>query len=102
VPARLDVAQCILMSTPVETAARGRALLQEAVLTKLAEQPMTNAELAKALDLPSDHEGRHKNWLTWMILGDLLRAKKISKTRIAVKGKKRRTEFALVKQASAQ
>jgi hypothetical protein len=90
------------VGTPVEMAASGRALLQEAVLAKLAEQPMTNAELAKALNLPSAHEGRHKNWLTWMILGDLLRDGKVSKTRIAVKGEKRRTEFALVKQASAQ
>lgn len=76
------------MSTPVELAAHGRTLLQEAILAKLAEQPMTNAELAKALDLTSDHEGNDKDYLTWMILGDLLRAGKVSKNKTAGLGSK--------------
>lgn len=81
------------MSNATDLAARGRALLQDAVLAKLAEGPMTNAELARALNLNSSHEGNDKDYLTWMILGDLLRAGKIVKRKVAVEGARERTEF---------
>jgi len=83
------------MNNPSELAARGRSLLQEAILGELSKGPASNAELAKALDLQSDHQGNDKNYLTWMVLGDLLRMGKVVKRRVSTEGSRVRTEFAL-------
>jgi hypothetical protein len=82
------------MDNSVHLAAQGRALLQEAVLIALSEGALSNAEIAQKLELCSDHEGSDKNYLTWMVLGDLLRLNKVGKRRTIVEGTHRkRTEF---------
>ena len=59
----------------VRKAAEGRELIEQAILEALegAKSGYYNSELARLLDLESDYEGRHNNYLTYSILGGLLK-----------------------------
>ena len=59
----------------VETAAEGLRLLEEAVLDELGGHPngLGNSELARVLKIESEHQGRHDNYLTYSVLGGLLK-----------------------------
>jgi hypothetical protein len=52
----------------------GRDLIKDAVVQLLVErkEPMTNAEIVKALGIPSDFEGENSSYLSWSILGLLV------------------------------
>jgi hypothetical protein len=53
----------------------GFALIKEAVLDHLKahKEGLRNADLARHLGLESDHEGQQKEYLTYSVLGLLLR-----------------------------
>ena len=56
-----------------EKAQKGLALVEKAVLDFIAQNPngVSNAEIATALSLESDISGKHRNYLSWSILGNL-------------------------------
>lgn len=58
----------------------GLALVQQAIPDLLAEHPkgLRNSQVAEALDLRSDIHGRQKDYLTYSVLGGLLRLKKVT------------------------
>ena len=64
---------------PQEKAQAGLELLKEAVCDYLAEHPdgRANADIARALELESDFEGRQKNYLSWSVLGLLVNEDKV-------------------------
>jgi hypothetical protein len=68
-------------STSVEKASRGLVLLREAILELLHAYPegLRNTDIAKKLALESDHEGKQRDYLTYSILGLLLRDRKVEK-----------------------
>ena len=72
-----------IQSTSIEKASRGLALLREAILELLHAHPegLRNTDIAKALDLESDHQGKQRDYLTYSILGLLLRDRKVQKLR---------------------
>jgi hypothetical protein len=58
----------------------GLKMLKEAVLEWLDTYPMSrNSDIAKGLDLCTSHEGASTNYLTYSILGELMKESKISK-----------------------
>ena len=59
----------------VRKAAEGRKLIEQAIVEALSgtETGYYNSELARLLDLESDYEGRHDNYLTYSVLGGLLK-----------------------------
>lgn len=58
----------------LEKAAEGLRLLEEAIVEELRSHPqgLYNSELARALKLESEHQGRHDNYLTYSVLGGLM------------------------------
>ncbi len=60
----------------------GLELIKEAILSELKAHPhgMTHAEIVHKLELESDYEGKNQNYLSWSILGILLREVKIKYT----------------------
>ena len=64
-----------------QKAARGRQLVQDAVLDLLSErrEGLTNAQIANQLGLQSDYEGHHQGYLSRAVLGILLNANKVEK-----------------------
>jgi hypothetical protein len=64
-------------------AAMGLALIKEAILDYLHNHPngLRNAEIARDLTLESDHEGKQKDYLTYSILGILLKERRVRKIR---------------------
>ena len=52
----------------------GRDLIKDAVVQLLVEKkkPLSNAEIVKALGIPSDFEGGNASYLSWSILGLLV------------------------------
>ncbi|MFL6759258.1 hypothetical protein [Sphingomonas sp.] len=58
-----------------DQAAAGLASIEEAILGLLAERPegLINNEIARTLKLESDFAGRQKNYLTYSVLGGLLK-----------------------------
>ena len=68
---------------PYETAQQGLKHLKQAVIDLLKSHPegMTNAEIADALGIRSDHNGRNKDYLSFSVLGLLMKSEKVVKTR---------------------
>jgi hypothetical protein len=68
---------------PSQKAEKGLALVKEAILDCLGAYPdgLRNADLAHDLGLRSDHEGQQKNYLTYSVLGLLLKEAKVMKHR---------------------
>lgn len=64
---------------PVEKAQEGLSILKEAILELLGQKSdgLTNAEIAKMLDIQSDYLGGQKDYLSWSVLGLLLNEKKV-------------------------
>jgi len=64
---------------PRMRAQQGVALLKQAILDVLAQKPegLTNAEIARLLDIRSDYRGAQKDYLSWSVLGLLLNEGKI-------------------------
>lgn len=65
----------------VEKAQLGLQLLLDAVLetAQANQQGVTNSELAKGLGLQSDYSGGSKDYLTWSLLGILMRQGKLKR-----------------------
>ena len=63
----------------MEQAAEGLRLLEEAIIAELNDHPrgLYNSEIARALKIESDHQGRHGNYLTYSVLGGLLKAERV-------------------------
>ncbi|MGI9558781.1 MAG: hypothetical protein ACR2NQ_03800 [Thermodesulfobacteriota bacterium] len=64
-----------------EKAQKGLALIKEAIVEKISQHPegIKNADIARYLDIQSDHEGGHRNWLSWFLLGVLVEEGKVEK-----------------------
>ena len=69
--------------TPEEKAEKGLSLLKESILDFLKAHPdgATNAQVVNTLDLQSDQGGNQKNYLSWSILGILMREGKVNRKR---------------------
>ncbi|HEX8358905.1 MAG TPA: hypothetical protein VF613_02225 [Longimicrobium sp.] len=67
--------------TAREKAQQGLALLKEAVLEELGQshEGLVNAEVADALEIRSDYQGKQKDYLSWSVLGLLLNEGKIKR-----------------------
>lgn len=70
-------------NSPEGKAAAGLALIKEAILAHLGRSPggLRNAQIARDLGLESVHEGRQKDYLTYSVLGILLRERLVQKVR---------------------
>lgn len=64
----------------IEQAAEGLRLLEAAIVAELSEHPqgLYNSEIARALEIESDHQGRHDNYLTYSVLGGLIKAGRVT------------------------
>ena len=64
-------------------ATTGLALIKEAILDYLAgrKHGLRNADIARELGLESDHEGHQKDYLTYSVLGLLLKQHEVEKIR---------------------
>lgn len=60
--------------TRKDKAAAGRKLIREAICDVIRDAPegLYNNQVARALDLESDYEGRQTNYLTYSVIGGLL------------------------------
>ena len=58
----------------------GLKQIQEAIIDLLRRQPvgLRNAEIAEALSLRSDFRGRQKDYLTYSVLGGLIRQGRVA------------------------
>ena len=58
----------------------GLKQIQEAIVTLLKRRPdgLRNAEIAEALNLRSDFRGRQKDYLTYSVLGGLMRQGRVA------------------------
>ena len=57
-------------------------ILEEAILELLKQKgELSNTEIAKILDLQTSHESAQKNYLTYSILGELMKNGVIQKTK---------------------
>jgi hypothetical protein len=65
----------------VEKAQLGLTLLKESILELAAANPtgITNAHAVVTLGLQSDHDGKHPNYLSWSVLGILMREGRVKK-----------------------
>lgn len=65
----------------IEKAQLGLGLLKEAILELAAVNPkgITNADAVNCLGLQSDHGGKQRNYLSWSVLGVLMREGKVKK-----------------------
>jgi hypothetical protein len=65
--------------TPEQKAAEGLQLLKEAITEVIANHPegISNAEIARILDIQSDYKGANHDYLSWSVLGLLLNNQKI-------------------------
>jgi len=72
-----------------EKAQVGVALLKDAILelAKANQQGITNSDASKALGLQSDYGGGSKDYLTWSILGLLMRDGKLKRDDSVSKGR---------------
>jgi hypothetical protein len=62
-----------------QKATMGLALIKEAILDHLEahKEGLRNADLARDLGLESDHDGQQKDYLTYAILGLLLKERRV-------------------------
>src|SRR5947209_2893849 len=67
--------------TPRDKARHGLAIIEQAIIQLLAGHPggLRNAEIAAGLDLRSDHQGSQRNYLSYSVLGLLLKEGKVVK-----------------------
>ena len=67
------------LEAPSEIAQQGLQLIEEAILKYLASRPLgaINNEIARELRLESEFEGKQKNYLTYSVLGGLLKDGKV-------------------------
>ena len=72
---------------PEGKAAMGLALLKEAILDHLDERSdgLRNGDIAKDLGLESSHDGRQQDYLTYSVLGLLMKEQQVDKVRRAGK-----------------
>lgn len=58
----------------IDKAAEGLELLKESILEHVAAHPdgIGNSEIARDLHLESDFQGKHRNYLTWSVIGLLV------------------------------
>jgi hypothetical protein len=70
------------MSDARSKAAMGLDLIREAILEHLAGKDwLRNADIARELGLESDHEGNQRDYLTYSVLGLLLKQHEVEKFR---------------------
>lgn len=71
------------VSSYIETAKSAVCLLEQAILDALADNAsgLYNSELARLLQIESDYKGKQTNYLTYSILGGLLKSGKIREER---------------------
>ena len=64
-----------------DKAERGLQLMQDAITDLLSEHPegLTNAQIADQLGLTSDYQGHHQGYLSWSIMGLLLKTRRVEK-----------------------
>ncbi|MDI5876537.1 hypothetical protein [Shewanella xiamenensis] len=69
------------MILPKQRAEVGLELIENAILDFIRpfEQGVSNAQIAEELGLHSDIDGEHRNYLTWSILGNLVKKKQVIK-----------------------
>ncbi len=67
------------MNNDEKLAAEGLKLIKEAILDLLKKHPegIGNSEIAKKLKLESDFQGKQKNYITYSVLGLLIKENKI-------------------------
>jgi hypothetical protein len=65
--------------------------LYSAILFELTDNPagLTNAEVAERLGLKSSHEGKQSDYLTYSLLGNLMKMNKVAKTKVRDRGRER-------------
>lgn len=70
-----------------QKATMGLALIKEAMLDHLEghKEGLRNADIARDLGLESDHEGQQKDYLTYSILGLLLKECQVGKVKRGAK-----------------
>ena len=63
----------------LENAQQGLTLIKDAIVDYIREHPngVTNAAIARDLRIESDYEGGHHSYLSWSVLGLLLREGRI-------------------------
>ena len=68
--------------TPREQAQEGLNLLKRSILRVIRNHPdgISNADVARELDIRADYQGAHVGYLSWSILGLLLNEEKIEKS----------------------
>jgi hypothetical protein len=68
-------------------AATGLTLIKEAILDQLSDskEGLRNADIARELGLESDHEGHQKDYLTYSVLGLLLKQGEVEKIKRGAK-----------------
>ena len=62
--------------TPKEKAHEGLRLLKEATIEIVSDhsEGLRNTDVVKLLDIPSDFQGKQKNYLSWSVIGLLINA----------------------------
>lgn len=70
-----------------EQAGEGRDLIEEAILTLLRHHKdgLLNNDIARELGLESDFNGQQKNYLTYSVLGGLLRRGLVTRVKVGNK-----------------
>jgi len=70
--------------TPQEKSIFAIALLKEAVLETIKKYPkgIGNSQIARKLKIESDFEGKHKDYLSWSIIGLLVNEGKVKYKKI--------------------
>lgn len=62
------------MTNPKQRATEGLNMIEAAILEYIdsSSDGVSNSDIAKDLGLESDISGKHRNYLSWSILGNLL------------------------------
>jgi uncharacterized protein len=78
---RLNARQVSIPSGAIEKAQIGLGLLKDAIfeLASANESGVTNSDIVHAFNLHSDYSGGSKDYLTWSILGLLMRENKLER-----------------------
>ena len=81
----------VLNNSLVDNARVARSMLWESIVSLLKSGPLTNVEIAKALDWRSSYQNRHSDHLTYALLGDLLAQGKIVREEVVQSGRKQKS-----------
>jgi hypothetical protein len=67
--------------TIYDKAQQGLGLIEDSIIELLSHntEGLTNAEIVEFLGLQSEHQGRQKNYLTFSILGNMMKDNKVLK-----------------------